>query len=273
MTHENILTAAPVNTVPKVAASVKNLSKKYSKKSEFAVKDINFELLTGEIVGLLGANGAGKSTTLKCITGMLKPTSGEIFINGVSLKNNPVKAKASFSFVTDNHSVFLKMTGIQYVSFMADVYGVPTAEREARFEALEKRFCLGDKTNSLISGYSHGMKQKICIIASLIHQPKLWILDEPMLGLDPASVDAVTGFMREYAQSGHTVLFSSHQMDIVKKLCDRVLIISGGRLKSDIDMKKALKENPDLNLDGYFKSDVLKEKSFCDAQAGEADIV
>lgn len=235
-----------------VTASVRGLSKKYSKNAEYAVKDIGFELLSGEIVGLLGANGAGKSTTLKCITGMVRPDAGEVLLCGKSLKRNPVEAKSNMSFVTDSHSVFEKMTGMQYVSFMADIFGVPSDIRQKRFEELEKRFCIGDKMSALISSYSHGTKQKICMMGSLIHQPKLWILDEPMLGLDPPTTRAVVELMREYAALGNTILFSSHNLDVVTKVCDRVLVIRCGRLECDINLKNALSQNPNFSLEAYF---------------------
>ena len=149
---------------------VKNLFKKYGKKSDYAVKDISFSCAEGEVVGILGANGAGKSTTLKCITGMIPITSGTITVSGYDVSKNPVDAKRNFSFVTDNHTVFTKMTGMQYLSFMSDVYGVPYEKRDEKIKELEGVFKLGDSINKLISGYSHGMKQKICMMGSLIHE-------------------------------------------------------------------------------------------------------
>jgi ABC-type sugar transport system ATPase subunit len=154
---------------------VKNLFKKYGKKSDYAVKDISFSCAEGEVVGILGANGAGKSTTLKCITGMIPLSSGTITVSGYDVSKNPVDAKRNFSFVTDNHTVFTKMTGMQYLSFMSDVYGVPYEKRDEKIKELEGVFKLGDSINKLISGYSHGMKQKICMMGSLIHEPRLWL--------------------------------------------------------------------------------------------------
>ena len=201
---------------------VKSLSKKYSARANYAVKDVSFSCEKGQIVGLLGSNGAGKSTSLKCITGMIPLTEGEICIGGYSIAKNPIDAKRSFSFVTDNHATFVKMTGLQYLSFMADVYKVPKNERRARYEELESVFQLGDAVKRLISNYSHGMKQKICMMASLIHEPDLWILDEPMVGLDPRTQNAVINFMHSYAKKGKTILFSSHNLDVVRRVCDRV---------------------------------------------------
>lgn len=213
---------------------VKNLFKKYGKKSDYAVKDISFSCEEGEVVGILGANGAGKSTTLKCITGMIPLSSGTITVSGYDVSKNPVDAKRNFSFVTDNHTVFTKMTGMQYLSFMSDVYGVPYEKRDEKIKELEGVFKLGDSINKLISGYSHGMKQKICMMGSLIHEPRLWLLDEPMLGLDPRTQNAVINYMREYVQTGKTILFSSHNLDVVERVCDRVIIIAAGELKKII---------------------------------------
>lgn len=213
---------------------VKNLFKKYGKKSDYAVKDISFSCAEGEVVGILGANGAGKSTTLKCITGMIPLSSGTITVSGYDVSKNPVDAKRNFSFVTDNHTVFTKMTGMQYLSFMSDVYGVPYEKRNEKIKELEGVFKLGDSINKLISGYSHGMKQKICMMGSLIHEPRLWLLDEPMLGLDPRTQNSVINYMREYVQTGKTILFSSHNLDVVERVCDRVIIIAAGELKKII---------------------------------------
>ncbi len=254
---------ATENLKKTMVLSVQNLSKKYAKQKNFAIKNINFNVYDGEIVGILGSNGAGKSTTLKCITGMLTPTRGEISVCGFSLKDKPLNAKGYFSFVTDTHSVFEKMTGIQFINFMADVYGVGTEERKLSFEKLEKVFCLGDNINGLICQYSHGMKQKICMMGSLIHSPKLWILDEPMIGLDPSTITSVMAFMKEYAQSGNSILFSSHNLDAVKKLCDRTIIIDKGVMQADLDLRKILQANPDYYFDEFYDrlDSVIKENA------------
>ena len=211
--------------------SVEGLAKKYKKTgSVYAVKDVSFTAVRGEVVGLLGANGAGKTTTLKCITGMIPITEGEVFVSGHSIKKEPVKAKSEFSFVTDNHSVFLKMTGRQYLEFMSDVYKVPSDVRKPRYEALEESFRLGAAVGDVISGYSHGMRQKICMMGSLMHEPKLWILDEPMLGLDPETQKNVMDYIRSYAESGHTVLFSTHNLYVASEICTKAVIIAGGRI-------------------------------------------
>lgn len=217
--------------------SISNLCKKYPRASEYAVKGVSFTVKRGEIVGLLGHNGAGKSTTLKCLTGMLPYKQGEITVCGNSVKGDATAAKMCFGFVTDNHAVFSKMTGLEYIAFMADVYGVGKEERECRVEELQKCFALGDKINNLISSYSHGMKQKICMMGSLIHKPQLWILDEPMVGLDPRTMNAVSDFMKSYAAEGNAVLFSTHNLDAVRRICDRAIVIRGGFIEADMPVK------------------------------------
>lgn len=233
---------------------VSSLCKKYSAKANYAVKDVSFSCERGQIVGLLGSNGAGKSTSLKCITGMIPLTEGEITIGGYSISKNPIEAKRNFSFVTDNHATFVKMTGLQYLSFMADVYKVPKKVRRARYEELESVFQLGDAIKRLISNYSHGMKQKICMMASLIHEPELWILDEPMVGLDPRTQNAVINFMHSYARKGKTILFSSHNLDVVRRVCDRVVIINKGNLVADLVIDDSMRNDHTI-LEGYYFGD------------------
>lgn len=237
----------------KTILKIDSLYKKYSKKGSFAVDDLSLEIKEGEVVGILGHNGAGKSTTLKCITGMLMPTMGNIYINGISLKKNPIEAKKNFSFVTDDHNVFLKMTGLQYLNFMADVYKVDTPTRKQTYETLEKCFNLGDSIHNLIGSYSLGMKQKICMMGSLMHSPSLWILDEPLTGLDPQICNTVIDFMKDYANSGKTIIFSSHNLDAVKKLCNRVIGIKEGKLVKDVYIKDA-EGNLLFDIDEIYKS-------------------
>lgn len=241
------------------ALRIEGLTKQYPQADKPAVKDLSMTLYPGEIVGLLGHNGAGKSTTLKCITGMLPFSSGNIVINGFDIKQNPVKAKYTFGFVSDKHDVFVKMTGIQYVNFMANAYGVTMAERKSRLDALEEVFCLGDRLADPISNYSHGMRQKICMMGSLIHLPKLWILDEPMIGLDPVTTQRVIKFMTEYAANGNCILFSSHNISSVEKLCKRAVIIGGGLKTDDFFFEDFLKEHKGIDLEQYFLSRTNKE--------------
>lgn len=233
---------------------VSALSKKYNEKGDYAAKNISFEGFGGEIVGMIGHNGAGKTTTLKCIMGMLPFKEGEITILGHSIKTDPINAKMNFGFVTDNHAVFSKMTGMQYISFMADIYKVSSSQRTDLFKELEECFQLGKSINNLISTYSHGMKQKVCMMGSLMHQPKLWILDEPLIGLDPKTARSVIKYMVAYAKKGNCVLFSSHNLDTVSKICARVLMIKNGKLTDNIIVKDWVKEHPGEDLEDYFLS-------------------
>ncbi len=236
----------------KEVVCVQGLYKKYSKKADYAVADVNFRCYEGEIVGLLGHNGAGKSTTLKCLEGMLPFDKGNISIFGHDIVKDPLNAKANMGFVTDNHATFIKMTGMQYLAFMADVYGVPTEERKARLEKLESVFQLGEAIDNLISSYSHGMRQKICMMGSLIHMPKLWVLDEPMTGLDPRTMHAVQGFMREYADAGNCIIFSSHALITVAKMCDRVVLLRTGHQLDELNIKRIMTVDPNFDFEEYF---------------------
>lgn len=232
--------------------AVDGLYKKYSKKADWAVANVNFHCYEGEIVGLLGHNGAGKSTTLKCLEGMLPFDEGTIYIYGHDIVKDPISAKANMGFVTDNHAVFIKMTGMQYLAFMADVYNVPTDVRKERVAKLEEVFQLGNAINNLISSYSHGMRQKICMMGSLIHQPKLWVLDEPMTGLDPRTMHAVQTFMREYADAGNCIIFSSHALITVAKMCDRVVLLRTGCQLDELNIKRIMTVDPTFDFEEYF---------------------
>ncbi len=231
---------------------VENLSKRYHKRGEFAVKDISFTCEEGEIVGLVGHNGAGKSTTVKCLEGMLPYDGGRVEICGFDMRKKPLAAKANFGFVTDDHAAFVRMTGRGYLSFLGDIYGVPTKERKGRMEELEKVFCLGKAIDSLIFSYSHGMRQKICMMGSLLHRPKLWVLDEPMTGLDPVTVRSVKQYMQAYAKEGHAVLFSSHDLPAVAALCDRAVLLKGGRQVDVLPLKEYGTERGKLLEERYF---------------------
>lgn len=226
--------------------SVKNLKKKYGGKTDYAVENINLWGDGGEIVGILGHNGAGKSTTIKCITGMHPYEGGTIEIAGCDLKKDPIGAKRSFGYVSDEFNLFERMTGFEFVNFLADVYGVDAAERQERLAYLQSVFALGDSIYNEISSYSHGMKQKISLMGALIHSPKVFILDEPMVGLDPFTANQVKRFFKKYSEEGNLVLFSSHNLDVVEKLCDRAYVIDRGRIIEEIDMKAFKKEGGDL---------------------------
>lgn len=237
---------------------IKNLTKQYHAAPKPAVDNLSVSCYPGEIVGLLGHNGAGKSTTLKCVTGILPYSKGEIFINGYNIEKEPVKAKSTFGYVSDKHDVFVKLTGMQYVDFMANAYGVSIADRKARLDRLEEVFQLGDRIFDTINDYSHGMRQKICMMGSLIHNPKLWILDEPMIGLDPLTSQRVSEFMKNYARQGNCILFSSHNINSVQKLCDRAVIIQNGVKTDDFYFEQFEREHPGIDLEEYFLSRTAK---------------
>lgn len=225
---------------------IKGLAKKYNTKSDFAVKDINIVGDAGEVIGILGHNGAGKSTTIKCITGMHPYELGEVVIAGHDLARDSIEAKRSFGYVSDEHVLFEKMTGYEYINFMADLYGVELDDRKARLERYQELFALGNSIYNPISSYSHGMKQKISFMAALIHNPKVLIVDEPMVGLDPHTANAVKIFFKQHAEAGNLVLFSSHNLDVVAKLCDRVYVIDQGRILEEIDVPKFKASGRDL---------------------------
>lgn len=208
--------------------SVKNYTKRYGDCD--VVKDISFTAKDGAITGFIGHNGAGKSTTIKAITGVIKPTEGTILINGIDVVKEPQKAKTQFGYVSDSPDHFLRLTGIEYLNFMADIYDTPMEERKEFIEDYAKRFGIYDSLSNQINSYSHGMRQKIMIMGALIHNPSVWILDEPLTGLDPQSAFELKKMMREHAEKGKTVFFSTHVLEVAEKLCDEICIIKKGEL-------------------------------------------
>ena len=208
---------------------IKNISKEY-KKNKKVINDINLKIKDGEIFGFLGPNGAGKTTTIKMITGILEIDKGDILIDGKSIKKEPIEAKKQIGLVPDNPDVFLKLKGIEYLNFMADIYEVSTQERVKRIKELSEKFEINNVLNNKIESYSHGMRQKLIIIGVLLHNPKNWILDEPMTGLDPKSSFELKNMMREHANQKNTVFFSTHILDVAERLCDRIGIIDKGKL-------------------------------------------
>lgn len=227
---------------------IKNISKEY-KKNKKVINDIDLEIKDGEIFGFLGPNGAGKTTTIKMITGILEIDKGDILIDGKSIKQEPIEAKKQIGLVPDNPDVFLKLKGIEYLNFMADIYEVSTQDRVKRIKELSEKFEINNVLNNKIESYSHGMRQKLIIIGVLLHNPKNWILDEPMTGLDPKSSFELKNMMREHANQKNTVFFSTHILDVAERLCDRIGIIDKGKLLfvgTYEDLKKELKENKSL---------------------------
>ncbi|MBS9802345.1 ABC transporter ATP-binding protein [Bacillus cereus] len=238
---------------------ITNVSKSYNG-STYAVKDLSLSVPSGEIFGFLGPNGAGKSTTIKMITGIHGVDKGTITINGKDITKEPMEAKKTFGYVPDSPDMFLRLKGIEYLNFMADMYEVPKEVRQERIESLAKKFDLYNALSDQIQSYSHGMRQKIVIIGVLIHEPDVWILDEPLTGLDPKSAYILKEMMREHADKGKIVFFSTHVLEVAEKLCDRVAIINKGNLQ--------FKGNLD-EMRNHFKSNESLEKMFLEMTGNE----
>lgn len=205
-----------------------HVSKKYG--NFLAVDDVSFEIDDGEICGFLGANGAGKSSTIKMITGVNQITSGDIFVDGLSVIKNPLETKKSIGFVSDNVDVMLGFKGIEYLNFIANIFKMDLEVAKRRIVELATKFEIFDKLNDPISSYSHGMRQKIAVCAVLLHEPKNWVLDEPMTGLDPKSAHVLKQMMIEHAKKGNTVLFSTHVLEVAENLCTKLAIINKGKI-------------------------------------------
>ncbi len=213
-----------------VSLVLDNFSKRYGSSKRFAVKDASLEVRGGEVYGFLGHNGAGKSTIIKSIVGIQPITSGSIRVCGYDVEKEPIEAKRLIGFVPDQYALYEKLTGREYVNYIADLYEVPNEERQERIEHYVSLFDLKDAFDNQIKTYSHGMKQKVTIISALVHDPKVWILDEPLTGLDPTSIYQVKQCMKQHAEAGNIVFFSSHLIDIVKQICTRVAIIKKGHI-------------------------------------------
>lgn len=207
---------------------INNLTKKYGDK--VAVNNLSLHIAPGEIYGFIGHNGAGKTTTLKSIAGILDYDSGEILIDGKSAKSEPLACKAVTAYIPDNPDIYDFMTGIQYLNFIADVFKVSDSERASRISEYAKMFEIEDSLNDLIGTYSHGMKQKLVIISALIHSPKLIMMDEPFVGLDPKATHQLKQIMRNICDNGGAIFFSTHVLEVAEKLCDKVAVIKGGNL-------------------------------------------
>ena len=227
---------------------IENVTKEY-KKNKKVVDNLNLEIKDGEIFGFLGPNGAGKTTTIKMMTGILEINKGDIFIDNKSITKEPIEAKKRIGLVSDNPDVFLKLKGIEYLNFIADVYEVSTEDRQKEIKELAKKFEIFNVLDNKIESYSHGMRQKLIIIGTLLHRPKNWILDEPMTGLDPKSSFELKNMMKEHVKNGNTVFFSTHILDVAERLCDRIGIIDKGKLLfvgTYEDLKNELKEKKSL---------------------------
>ena len=208
--------------------TIEHLTKRYGDK--VAVNDLSLHIAPGEIYGFIGHNGAGKTTTLKATAGILGFDAGTIRVNGVDLKTDPLGCKSRLAYIPDNPDLYEFMTGMKYLNFIADVFGVSAADRQARITALAERLELRDDLPQPVSSYSHGMKQKLAVIAAWLHQPRLILMDEPFVGLDPKASHLLKQMMREHCDRGGAIFFSTHVLEVAEKLCDKVAIIQRGRL-------------------------------------------
>ncbi len=231
---------------------ISNLSKAYNKGAIKAVDNLNLKINDGEIFGFLGPNGAGKTTTIKMMVGLLNSDEGSININGYDIQKQPLEAKKIMGYAPDNPDVYEKLTGIEYLNFIADVYNVPVKDRKERMEYLLDMFGLIDAAPDLIKSYSHGMRQKIVLTGALIHNPSLWILDEPMVGLDPKSSFQLKELMRKHCDNGNVVFFSTHIMEVAEKLCDRIGIINKGKLIAIGTVEELKKRENSESLENIF---------------------
>ncbi len=209
---------------------VHKVTKSYVKGKVKAVENLSFNVHKGEIFGFIGPNGAGKTTTIKLLTGILAPDSGDIEIGGVNIVDNPVEAKRLIGYVPDQHDIYDRITGIEYLNFMCDIYAVPNDVRRARIDRYLDMFSITSAAGELIKSYSHGMRQKLMLTGALVHNPALWLLDEPMVGLDPLAALRLKEEMREHVKAGNTVFFSTHVLEVAERLCDRIGIIKDGKL-------------------------------------------
>ena len=227
--------------------NIKHLTKTYGEKK--AVDDLSLHILPGEIYGFIGHNGAGKTTTLKACCGILQFDSGDITIDGISVKENPVGCKRNLAYIPDNPDLYEFMTGIQYLNFISDIFAVSAADRRYRIRYYADAFELTADLAQPISAYSHGMKQKLAIISALVHEPKLIIMDEPFVGLDPKATHLLKSIMRDLCNKGSAIFFSTHVLEVAEKLCDKVAIIKSGKLIKSGTMEEV---KGDISLEEVF---------------------
>ena len=226
---------------------IDHFSKSYGDKK--AVDDLTLHIQRGEIYGFIGHNGAGKTTTLKSVAGIMQFDSGEILIDGTSIQRDPIGCKKKMAYIPDNPDLYEFMTGMQYLNFVGDIFAIPAAQRKQRIQELADTFELTGDLNQPISAYSHGMKQKLAIISGWIHEPKLILMDEPFVGLDPKASHILKGMMREVCSRGGAIFFSTHVLEVAEKLCDKVAIIKGGKLVRSGTMEEV---KGDTSLESVF---------------------
>lgn len=248
----------PINPEGTDMIKISNFSKKYGQSEKYAVKNFSLEVNGGDIFGFLGHNGAGKSTTIKSLVGIQSITEGEMEICGYSIKAQPLEAKLKIGYVSDNHAVYEKLTGREYIHYVADLYRVEHDTRDQRLAELATKLSLDHALDQMIKSYSHGMKQKLVVIASLIHEPPVWILDEPLTGLDPISSYQIKEIMKDHAAKGNIVFFSSHVIEVVEKICTKIVVITEGELTGiyDIDILKS----GNISLEELYMQGIKKKR-------------
>lgn len=235
---------------------LEHISKSFGSKK--AVQDVTVTIPSGMITGFIGPNGAGKTTTIHMMTGVLRPDTGSITLNGKNIVSEPLQAKREFGLVPDSPDLLLRLTGMEYINFMADLYQIPTAEREQRVKALAQEFGMVNDLGSQMNSYSHGMRQKAIIMGALVCDPNIWILDEPMTGLDPSAAFLLKEKMREHAAKGNTVFFSTHVLEVAEKLCDKIIMINHGQIRFDGTLDALKAQYPGLSLEEIFL-EVMKD--------------
>lgn len=228
---------------------IKNVSKAYNKNGVKAVDSLSLTVNNGEIFGFLGPNGAGKTTSIHMLTGIIQPDEGDLLLDGISILERPIAAKRQFAFVPDNPETFSRLKALEYLNFICDVYKISAEERKSQIEFYCDKFGIKEVLNNRISAFSHGMKQKLFLIASLITNPQNWILDEPMVGLDPEAAFIVKDIMKQRAKDGKTVFFSTHVMEVAEKLCDRIGIIKKGKLVFVGTMEELRQQHGDSSVE------------------------
>ncbi|AHX20828.1 MULTISPECIES: ABC transporter ATP-binding protein [Bacillus] len=232
-----------------------NFSKTY-KDGKKAVNHLNITVKAGDIFGFIGHNGAGKSTTIKSLVGVIDFEEGEIFVDGHSVKKDPIACKRVMAYIPDNPDLYEQLTGIQYLNFVADVFKVPARDREEQIQKYGDAFEITPYLGDLISSYSHGMKQKVAIISAVLHKPKLLVLDEPFVGLDPKAAVVLKGIMKELCEKGSAIFFSTHVLDVAEKLCNKVAMINRGKLALSGEVNSLIKEG---SLEELFMKELANE--------------
>jgi ABC-2 type transport system ATP-binding protein len=231
---------------------ITNVSKTYGNNKTKAVDNITLAVESKQILGFIGPNGAGKTTTMKMVTGVLEPDEGQIIINNYDITAQPMEAKQSFGYVPDSPDMFLRLTGLEYINFMADMYGVDEITRRDKLTHMAEIFEMTRALRDRIQSYSHGMRQKIIIMGALLHNPGLWILDEPLTGLDPRSSFQLKEMMRAHADTGNAVLFSTHMLEVAEKLCDKIAIINKGQIVFFGELEELKGRYNQLSLEDIF---------------------